>query len=139
MSAITIQLARVTITHDMVMGNQRRLNHIANRVNLGRSLIPFHSLNDPTPRSSESLWLHAGDQEAWKIRIKATGVLLMNGIALAVEMVLIKIANIEWVQDDQFTFFWLNHFHLWSLLASNAILLVCSLTEVIRLIHSPPQ
>jgi hypothetical protein len=98
-------------------------------VNLGLSLIPFHFINVPTSRSSESLWLHAGDQEAWKIRIKATGGLLMNGIALAVAIALIKIVNLNMIQHDQLILFWFIRFHLWSLLVSNAALLVCSLTD----------
>jgi hypothetical protein len=61
-------------------------------VELGASLIPFCSINSPTHRSSGSLWLHAGDQEAWKIRIKATGGLLMNGTALAIALAMIKLA-----------------------------------------------
>jgi hypothetical protein len=43
--------------------------------------MPFRSINGPTHRSSDSLWLHSGDPEAWSMRIKATGGLLMNGIA----------------------------------------------------------
>jgi hypothetical protein len=60
-------------------------------------LIQFCSINAPAHRSSDSLRLHAGDQEAWTIRIKATGGLLMNGIALAIALARIKLAisNIE--------------------------------------------
>jgi hypothetical protein len=50
-------------------------------VKVGISLMPFRSINGPTHWSSDSLWLHLGDQDAWSMRIKATGGLLMNGIA----------------------------------------------------------
>ena len=98
-------------------------------VDLSRSLIPFQSINCPTPRSSASLWLSAGDQEVWKIRIKATGGLLMNGIAIAVAITVIKLATINVEQLDKNPLYWLTSFILWSLLASNVVLLGCSGTD----------
>ena len=95
-------------------------------VDLARSLIPFRSIIGITLQSSESLWLHAGDQEAWKIRIKATGGLLMNGIALAIALAVINLAPSIMEQHDQITHFWFIRMHLWSILVSNAVLLVCS-------------
>jgi hypothetical protein len=53
-------------------------------VEVGISLMALCSINGPTHRSSDSLWLYAGNQEVWTIRIKTTGGLLMNGIALAI-------------------------------------------------------
>jgi hypothetical protein len=98
-------------------------------VDLSHSLMPFQSINCPTSRSSASLWLSAGDQEVWKIRIKATGGLLMNGIALAMALVVIKLAPSIMEQHDQITHFWFIRMHLWSILVSNAVLLVCSRTD----------
>jgi hypothetical protein len=69
-------------------------------VELGTSLIQFCSINSPTHRSSDSLWLHAGDQEAWTIRIKATSGLLMNGIALAIALAMIKLVISSIEQHD---------------------------------------
>jgi hypothetical protein len=54
--------------------------------------MPFRSINVPTRRSSDWLWLHSGGQEAWSMRIKATGGLLMNGIALAIAIAIIELA-----------------------------------------------
>jgi len=109
--------------------NIENITEHQNLVVLGLSLIPFHSINGPTSRSSESLWLHAGDQEAWKIRIKATGGLLMNGIALAIAIALINLATSNMEQHDQITHLLFIRIHLWSLLVSNAALLVCSRTD----------
>ena len=98
-------------------------------VDLSCSLMPFQSINCPTPRSSASPWLNAGDQEVWKIRIKATGGLLMNGIAICVAITVIKLATINVEQLDKNPLHWLISFTLWSLLASNAVFLVCSGTD----------
>lgn len=48
---------------------------------VGIILMPFCSIEAPAHRCNDSLWLYAGDQEVWTIRIKVTGGLLMNGIA----------------------------------------------------------
>jgi hypothetical protein len=86
-------------------------------------------MNSPTHRSSDLLWLHAGDQEAWTIRIKATGGLLMNGIALAIALAMIKLAISSIEQHDHILRFWFMRIHLWSLLVGNPVLLVCSRTD----------
>jgi hypothetical protein len=62
--------------------------------------MSFRSVNGPTLRSSDLLWLHAGDHEAWTICIKATGGLLMNGIALAIAIAMIKLAISSIEQRD---------------------------------------
>jgi len=67
---------------------------------LGISMVPFRSINGPAHRSSDSLWLHAGDQEAWTIRIMATGGLLMNGIALAIAIAMTKLSISSVEQHD---------------------------------------
>jgi len=100
-----------------------------NLAKLGRSMMPFRSINGPTSRSSESLWLHAGNQEAWKIRIKATGGLLMNGIALTIAIALIQLTTSNMKQHDPMTHFWFIRIHLWSFLVSNAVLLIFSRTD----------
>jgi hypothetical protein len=92
-------------------------------------LIQFCSINSPTHRSSDSLWLHAGDQEAWTIRIKATGGLLINGIALAIALAMIKLAILSIEKHDHISRFWFVRIHLWNLLVGNAVLLVCSRTD----------
>jgi hypothetical protein len=69
-------------------------------VEIGISLMPFCSINGPTHRSGDSLWLLAGDHEAWAIRIKAAGGLLMNGIALVIAIAMIKLAILNIEQRD---------------------------------------
>ena len=73
-------------------------------VEVGISLMALRSINGPTHRSSDSLWLHAGDQEVWTIRIKATGGLLMNGIALVIAIATIRIANSA--TENMIIFYW---------------------------------
>jgi ABC-type cobalamin transport system permease subunit len=68
-------------------------------------MMPFRSINGPTSRCSESLWLHAGQQEAWKIRIKSTCGLLMNGFALTIAIALMQLATSNMEQHDPMTHF----------------------------------
>jgi len=53
----------------------------------------------------------------------------MNGIAIAVAITVLKLATVNVEQLDQNPWNWLINFNMWSLLASNAVLLVCSGTD----------
>jgi hypothetical protein len=85
--------------------NIKHITEHQNLANLGRSMMPFRSINGPTSRCSESLWLHAGQQEAWKIRIKSTCGLLMNGFALTIAIALMQLATSNMEQHDPMTHF----------------------------------
>jgi hypothetical protein len=53
----------------------------------------------------------------------------MNGIAVLALITVINLAAVSMEQRDQNPFMWFIGFNLWSLLASNAVLLVCSRTD----------
>jgi hypothetical protein len=118
-------------------GSALNINNITEHQNLNelsRSLIPFQSINSPFPRKGASLWLDAGDQEASKIRIKASGGLLMNGFAVAAAMTGLKVAAMNMAHHNQDPLFWPSTFILLSLLVSNGVLLACSRTDWIALL-----
>jgi len=90
-------------------GSALNINNITEHQNLNelsRSLIPFQSINSPFLRKGASLWLDAGDQEASKIRIKASGGLLMNGFAVAAAMTGLKVAAMNMAHHNQDPLFW---------------------------------
>lgn len=108
------------------------LDNIAEHQNLqtlARSLIPFQWIGAPWNGDRAWPWLHAGDPTAWKLRIKATGGLVLNGVAAAGAFAAIQSAAFNLEQPMALLPCWLTSSMVGSLLASNAMLLVCSRTD----------
>jgi len=108
------------------------LDNIAEHQNLqtlARSLMPFQWIGAPWNGGQSLPWLHAGDPTAWKLRIKATGGLVLNGVAAAGALTAIQSPEFSLVQPTGQHPFWISTTMVVSLLASNIVMLVCSRTD----------
>ena len=108
------------------------LDNIAEHQNLqtlARSLVPFQWIGAPWSWEQTLPWMDAGDPTAWKLRVKATGGLIVNGAAAAGALALIQSPECNLEQHIGFVPFWLSNSVVGSLLVSNVLLLVCSRTD----------
>jgi len=118
-------------------GKALSLDNIAEHQNLpilARSLVPFQWIGAPWSWQQTLPWMDAGDPTTWKLRIKATGGLVVNGLAAAGALALIQSPDCYLELHTDFVPFWLSNSLVGSLLVSNALMLVCSRTDWAALI-----
>jgi hypothetical protein len=118
-------------------GKALSLDNIAEHQNLpilARSLVPFQWIGAPWSWQQTLPWMDAGDPTTWKLRIKATGGLVVNGLAVAGALALIQSPDCYLELHTDFVPFWLSNSLVGSLLVSNALMLVCSRTDWAALI-----
>ena len=96
---------------------------------LACSLMPFQWIGSPWAWGTALPWVHIGDPVAWKLRIKATGGLVLNGAAVAWALAAIQSADFNLAQHTGLLPSWLRSSMVGSLLVSNGVLLVCSRTD----------
>jgi hypothetical protein len=113
-------------------GKALNIDNIAEHQNLlmlARSLMPFQWIGGPWTWGHALPWVHAGDPAAWKLRIKATGGLVLNGVAVAGALAAIQSPEFNLAQHTGLLPFWLSSSMVGSVLASNGMLLACSRTD----------
>ena len=98
-------------------------------ITLARSLMPFQWIGGPWTWGHALPWVHAGDPAAWKLRMKATGGLVLNGVAVAGALAAIQSPEFNLALHNGLLPFWLSSSMVGSLLASNGMLLACSRTD----------
>lgn len=105
---------------------------------LAGSLLPFAAVGPPWLGEQFVPWIVAGDSSPWKIRLKATGGVVLN---LAVVIALITLMPDRSLLLDHRSGLapWLWESTVWSLLGSNGLLLLCSHTDWAALVSGQAE
>jgi hypothetical protein len=99
-----------------------------------KSLIPFHPIFLPFIHNAADLWIAVGRTTPWGIRIKASGGILFNIIALLLLLVAIATIPDPFSSIDGTTYTFISQFFIQTFVAANLLVVLSSLSDLIAMV-----
>lgn len=103
-------------------------------ITLIQSLLPFSPIFVPFFKQPSSLWVEVGDKTPWKVRLKASGGLLCNLIALSLGMLYFSQPGTPWASTSDLIVLLIVKFSGIAFIVANLLILVSSHSDMVALV-----